>query len=553
MNHFESAKAGMGINMKKIIPASYYIFLGAGLILVLLGLFYAKSEVFDVSGQSASAVAEPIEVRQVSVDVREFDFDWRVKDDVKSCIAFFSNHQYVSVYADGVLIYALENGGSVFGKTTGSCWNFVEIPERTTKLLVRLEAVYPEVRDYNMAFEQGNAIQMYSGLMRSFGLEIVVSILSMAIGMLLILYWFVVNRRTAVGKEICYFGIFSLLIGCWSFNESEMATMLLHNRVAWSFTAYIILLLVVVPFVLFVKYFLEVENECFTYFICVAGYLNMVICIVLHLTGILEFKQSVIGTHILMGLALLYLLMALIMRKKKYGFDRKVRANIAGAVVLIFSYGIDMIAFYSSYRMTYVIGRVGLLVYICLLGKEAAAESLSKIDKGRKAEIYRELALKDTLTRMYNRNAYYDWLNQHHRYKGMAIVTFDLNNLKECNDTKGHSMGDRYIRDAAGLITEVFESHGSCFRIGGDEFCVTINNIYHTDIYACIRLLCELEEAYNQKSQDIDMKIACGFAVFDKKTDRSLEDTRDRADADMYQNKKYIKMSGKLFHHQRGK
>jgi diguanylate cyclase (GGDEF)-like protein len=57
-------------------------------------------------------------------------------------------------------------------------------------------------------------------------------------------------------------------------------------------------------------------------------------------------------------------------------------------------------------------------------------------------------------------------------FEGYVIVTFDLNNLKQCNDQYGHRVGDEYIINAAHIIEDNFERYGKCYRIGGDEFCV---------------------------------------------------------------------------------
>ena len=54
------------------------------------------------------------------------------------------------------------------------------------------------------------------------------------------------------------------------------------------------------------------------------------------------------------------------------------------------------------------------------------------------------------------------------------VVTFDLNNLKMCNDNYGHSSGDAYIIHSAHIIETTFDRFGKCYRIGGDEFCCLI-------------------------------------------------------------------------------
>ena len=50
----------------------------------------------------------------------------------------------------------------------------------------------------------------------------------------------------------------------------------------------------------------------------------------------------------------------------------------------------------------------------------------------------------------------------------LAIIVGDVNGLKIVIDTKGHSAGDKLIKDAAVLLSEYY-SEGIIYRIGGDE------------------------------------------------------------------------------------
>ena len=123
---------------------------------------------------------------------------------------------------------------------------------------------------------------------------------------------------------------------------------------------------------------------------------------------------------------------------------------------------------------------------------------------------------------------------------------FDLNNLKKCNDTLGHMEGDRYIIDSASLIKEIFGNYGNVFRIGGDEFCVIMENTSDEIILSLLQQLILKENAYNKQSKTVYMQIAKGYAKFDKKMETNLDQTRCRADMLMYENKKRLKESPNL-------
>jgi diguanylate cyclase (GGDEF)-like protein len=143
------------------------------------------------------------------------------------------------------------------------------------------------------------------------------------------------------------------------------------------------------------------------------------------------------------------------------------------------------------------------------------------------------------MTGMKNRSSFEKWEAENPDIRDLAIVTFDLNSLKYCNDHMGHAAGDRYIVDAAGLIRQCFGSYAQCYRIGGDEFCAVVRKS-KAEIDRCIENLRNAEWVYNRTSTDVDMKIACGYAFY-QKGDQSAEDIRSRADARMYHNKEKLK------------
>lgn len=528
--------------MKKNVTWMYQALLVVGIVLMILSIFFGKAKVTKPVNEPSELVATE---KQIDEDVREFYLQIEEVDRGHNCIVFFSSHQSIWVYQDGELTYSVEDGGTVFGNTPGGGWHYVQIDSQAEEVVVRIEATYPQMRDREVTFYQGNAIEMYMDSMRGSILEVIVSILDLAIGIALLVYYMIARKEMLMGRGLWYFGLFAIMMGLWALNESEMMTILMNNRVSASYLGYMLLMLMIAPFVLFIREFLELGRDKVSYVICLVSFANMIVCTTLHMTGILEFKQTATCTHLLMLVGLLYLVHALVHRIKKRGFDRMVKTNLLGVVVLTLVFLVDIVAFYTGAIKTDVFGRFGFLFYIMLLGKEAAKSTISKVKVGRKAEVYRELAIKDILTGVYNRNAYDGWASKNHQSQGTAIITFDLNELKKCNDTLGHASGDKYIQDASALLVKVYEPTGRCYRIGGDEFCVIVENADEAWIENSFKELEQLEYAYNQNSEVVKMQIAHGYAIFDEKKDEDVEDTRGRADAFMYKNKKLRKKQGR--------
>ena len=149
------------------------------------------------------------------------------------------------------------------------------------------------------------------------------------------------------------------------------------------------------------------------------------------------------------------------------------------------------------------------------------------------------LATKDALTNISNRTAYdtYEKNIQNKIDQGenleFAILFCDMNNLKEANDTYGHEVGDQSLKTTSKIICDIFK-HSPVFRIGGDEFVVIIQNEDYKDRD---NLLNKLKEKIKQEPI---ISLACGMATY-MKSDLTVKNVLDRADAYMYEDKKIIK------------
>lgn len=161
--------------------------------------------------------------------------------------------------------------------------------------------------------------------------------------------------------------------------------------------------------------------------------------------------------------------------------------------------------------------------------------------KGHRVAELEQFALNDSMTGLYNRNAYDYFVNNAKKLENHMIVTFDLNNLKRCNDTYGHSTGDLYIVNSAHIIENIFERFGKCYRIGGDEFCCIIPKAKDFNVERFIQKMYQDVEVFNNKNIiPTEAAIACGYAFFSA-DDTDIEKVRERADEMMYQNKKKLK------------
>ena len=92
------------------------------------------------------------------------------------------------------------------------------------------------------------------------------------------------------------------------------------------------------------------------------------------------------------------------------------------------------------------------------------------------------LAYFDTLTGLPNRRAFLDRMAEAvercRRTDGRGALLFiDLDNFKALNDTQGHDVGDKYLKQVAQRLGSAVGEAGIVARIGGDEFVIVIEAI----------------------------------------------------------------------------
>ena len=157
----------------------------------------------------------------------------------------------------------------------------------------------------------------------------------------------------------------------------------------------------------------------------------------------------------------------------------------------------------------------------------------------------KELARRDELTGVRNKTAYteleksvQDNIDNDIDYLPFALLVCDANDLKKINDTQGHVAGDEYIKMSAKLLCDTF-IHSPVFRVGGDEFVVFLRGSDYTGRDALLESL--RKQVLENKKTGSGPILASGMAEYIPEKDSLVSDIFERADKDMYANKKRLK------------
>jgi diguanylate cyclase (GGDEF)-like protein/PAS domain S-box-containing protein len=153
-------------------------------------------------------------------------------------------------------------------------------------------------------------------------------------------------------------------------------------------------------------------------------------------------------------------------------------------------------------------------------------------------------ATHDPLTGLPNRNLLQDRLQQalclaqRHGNRG-ALAFVDLDNFKFVNDSLGHGVGDRLLREVAGRLRDCLRDSDTVARYGGDEFVLILGE--SGGLSETLQILHRVREVVAQpmRLDEHDLHINCsiGVSIFPDDGDE-LEALLRHADAAMHHAKK---------------
>jgi diguanylate cyclase (GGDEF)-like protein len=147
----------------------------------------------------------------------------------------------------------------------------------------------------------------------------------------------------------------------------------------------------------------------------------------------------------------------------------------------------------------------------------------------------------DIQTGIKNRAAFQKEMEKYEKAnEAVTIFVFDINNLKETNDTFGHKVGDLMIFDTAMLIKDTFAEVGKTYRIGGDEFCVLCKETNKAVVEGLLLHTNDFLVKLNFNREN-SIWLSYGYAIYDESLNENMYSLFSRADNEMYIHKAKLK------------
>ena len=178
------------------------------------------------------------------------------------------------------------------------------------------------------------------------------------------------------------------------------------------------------------------------------------------------------------------------------------------------------------------------IIVVCMFVISTAMESVWKYDgtinaTGAVSLVFYYLYLntqqfkRDPMTNTLNRRCFF--LDAEKNMAGLsAVMSIDLNNLKQLNDGYGHAKGDEAICALSRSIENVLPKNCFLYRTGGDEFMVLC---FHKEENIVRQLLLDMKAEFSKTPY------SCAIGMAYKDSSMSFDSLCSRADKEMYEDK----------------
>lgn len=493
--------------------------------------------------QSDRYMNTPIRLRLKKGDKVSLSHALNIKNRQHDSLLFWVNHKLIKVYLDGKLIndygYNKKSGEPEY---TYKGWILLNLPENWHGKTLTIEQV---------STHQNNGFILESLLVgRRYALiymiifsalPIVISGVSIcAISILIFLGSFFMRDRKNKQKLISL-STFSFFTSLWTMAESGGYQIFAGYEPVVCEIIHLLLSIIPVMGVYFVISELGYKDRKYIKVLFIVSICNFLLIQFLRFAQIADYIQTLPLIYAFTVMAVACMALSLF---NEWSISRKIDDPYLYVSLFVFllSAIADIACYYAGSRLgkRMLFMQTGLSLSVIILFCRAVYGVSRDKEEAIKQDLLQELAYKDLLTGLSNRNAFEKAL-EYYRGRGKNIhplvMIIDVNSLKLINDTYGHKAGDEIIIEVSGLLKKYLIPLAQVYRIGGDEFCIIIDDITDTAFWKVTKLM-DSEVKKMKMKNIINISIAYGWH---RENGEGIDAAFISADEMMYQRKYAMK------------
>lgn len=340
-------------------------------------------------------------------------------------------------------------------------------------------------------------------------------------------------------SSIINLGVYMLLAGAWVLTDSMILLLVSQKSGFVALLSYLLFYALHIPLLQFTVSVLPSRKKVLDLLQCL--YFGMLLLVIINYVGNFSFLTLLVFLEHLLMLLTIVLVLIFGYREQRHRRSKIMSRVMAGYIVFAICSVAAILLFYvgnfSLYSFAYVIGIIGFILF---LADTAWLEVVNQIRENANVEIYAQMAYLDRMTGLGNQAAFIEEEQKIARSsKPLGYILADVNCLKQVNDTHGHQQGDALIVQVAQCIRHAAEPCADCYRIGGDEFVVRMEDCKEEEVQRCMeRIRAEIQAAAAQSQLHFSVALGCAWSDRD---DCSPEELLRQADNAMYREKSRMK------------
>lgn len=284
----------------------------------------------------------------------------------ESMLAIRSSLQSVRFYVDGELRAEYDTSEErVVGKNSASCYVFCPTSAEDAGKEVRIE-LQTNTNKYSGVVNVvycGNAVEIWGYLFRTYGLETIIAFFLLFAGIVTIIFGFSLGIAYQTKFDMEYLGWCVFVAAVWMLGESKMRQLFVPNPSALSTLCFVMIMLSPIAIGYYMdtllkgryrKIFGVVENIAF---------LNLLICSVLHILGIVDYIESLPVAHmILVGTVLIVFITMICDLKRGYVSEKYTFLSIILAMAAAVT---ESLLVYFRVSTSGIFIGTGMLILLC--------------------------------------------------------------------------------------------------------------------------------------------------------------------------------------------
>lgn len=442
----------------------------------------------------------------------------------------YTIHSALKVYLDDEVIYTYGQRLYDENKLLGYGNHFVNMPYGANSKWLTVEMTVSEKNAFDgvkaMKLMDGNSAMIKDLSGKRVNLSIAMFLIVFGV-IIMVLSMLMLKRAVNFVQTFCI-ALFSFLIGCWTLCNNDLIEYFTTDLLMKSYLEYYSLYILPLPFTYYFRD--KIDARCTpkwlkVYFwgLVAAEIVYIASAVILQETNLVHLPQILVGSHILMILAIVLILAISVIDitvKKQRPTVVMIGFLIAIAIVIV-----ELIRFNIDKYITGFANNVYssdtcfavLIIVISMLVDYGSKTSKLLFENAQKA-VLEQMAYMDELTGLGNRRMCEKKLTELEEKEMSsdsmyAIVSLDLNFLKHTNDTYGHEKGDELIKNFSDVLSNVFDLYGTVTRTGGDEFVVILDDITEETVKSLLAQMLEQMEEKNKSESEVILSTAYGYAM----------------------------------------